>query len=712
MGEENLARQAELALERQGDHDSLFYEGRWHSSGSLADRAARFATGLTDLGVRPGDRLLVLMANCPEVLITYSAAWRAGAAVTPLIFLVSEDELRHALADSGAVGVVTTAEFLPKVAGALAGVSSVRFVIVPGGGGPAGVPVLDFAEVEAAEPGSIVDRSGTDLAALLFTGGTTGRSKGVPLTHANLFWCGWAANQNAERFDVNAGLVPLPLAHAYGLLVFCSGFHREQGVRTILMRWFDPAGWLKLAEEHRVQFSALVPSMIQMLLGQPLEEASLSELTWIASGASPLPEEVRREFEKRVPSATIYEGYGCTESATLISINPHGARRVGSVGRPVAGCEVSIQDDSGAMLPAGQDGEICARSPGVMSGYWHAPDSASTVLAGGWLHTGDIGHLDADGYLYVVDRKKDLILRGAFNVFPRDVEDVLVAHPAVALAGVVGRPDVRLGEEVVAFVSLRPGAAVTAEELSEHARQHLGANKYPRQITIVPAVPLTSVGKLDRKKLRQWVADGPPQVLAAGENAAGYLAEAETAAIGGRGGGGDRDLVAVFQEGPCGAVGQLERLGAAPAQLQQAAALFAGRTADRAGGEEVTGPGRGSVDGHMGQHLGRCPVHGGERRAGHDLAVQAHLEREIEAGVAAADQVGQRFRVLRRRADLGVRQGLKRHDPGGDRGGERLGQERAERPGLPGLDVAGRPVVDQERAEHVVRELVDADRPG
>jgi len=511
--DENLARQAELALERQGDHDSLFFEGKWHSSGQMADRAARFATGLTDLGVRPGDRLVVLMANCPEVLITYSAAWRAGAVVTPLIFLVSEDELRHALVDSGAVGVVTTAEFLPKVSAALVGAPSVRFVLVPGAGaeaGPAapGVPVLDFAQVETAEPGSIADRSGTDLAALLFTGGTTGRSKGVPLTHANLFWCGWAANQNSERANVNTALVPLPLAHAYGLLVFCIGFHRDEGGRTILMRWFDPASWVKLAEEHRVQVSALVPSMIQMLLGQPLEKADLSELTFISSGASPLAEEVRREFEARVPSAMIYEGYGCTESATLISSNPYGARRVGSVGRPVAGCEVSIQDDSGAELPAGQDGEICVRSPGVMTGYWRSEDTSA--LAGGWLHTGDIGHLDADGYLYVVDRKKDLILRGGFNVFPRDVEDVLLAHPAVALAGVVGRPDVRLGEEVVAFVSLRPDAAVTAEELTEHAKRHLAANKYPREITIVPMVPLTSVGKLDRKKLRQWVRGESP----------------------------------------------------------------------------------------------------------------------------------------------------------------------------------------------------------
>jgi long-chain acyl-CoA synthetase len=511
MGE-NLARQAELALERQGDYESLFYEGRWHSSGQLADRAARLATGLAGLGVGPGDRLLVLMANCPEVLITYTAAWRAGAVVTPLIFLVSEDELRHALNDSGAVGIVSTVEFLPKVAAALNGAPGVRFVLVPGAkadvpeSAAPGVPVLDFDQVASAEPGSIADRSSTDLAALLYTGGTTGRSKGVPLTHAGLYWCGSAAHEHSVRANVVSSVLPLPLAHAYGLLVLCGGMHRTDHTKTILMRWFDPASWVKLAEEHRVQGSALVPSMIQMLLSQPLEETDLSELIAVSSGAAPLAEEVRREFEARVPTATIYEGYGCTEAATLISANPWGARRVGSVGLAVPGCEVSIQDDAGQVLPPGRDGEICVRSPGVMTGYWHTQDSSA--LAGNWLHTGDIGHLDADGYVYVVDRKKDLILRGGFNVFPRDVEDVLVVHPAVAQAGVVGRPDSRLGEEVVAFVSLRPGAQATASELTEHARRHLAASKYPREIEIVPAVPLTSVGKLDRKKLRQWIADG------------------------------------------------------------------------------------------------------------------------------------------------------------------------------------------------------------
>jgi long-chain acyl-CoA synthetase len=511
MGAKNLARQAERQLEMHGDGDSLFFEGQWHTRGALADGASRVATGLAGLGVRPGDRLVVLMANCPEVLITYNAVWRAGAVVTPLIFLVSEDELRYALASSGAVGVVTTPEFLPKVQAAVKGVDSVRFIVVAGDipdGAQDAVPLTGFAELVAAEPGAITDRADDDLAALLYTGGTTGRSKGVPLTHANLFWCGSSSAQASSASELTTTLMPLPLAHAYGLLVTCVGMHATTPGKSILMRWFDPAGWLDLAQQHRVQRSTLVPSMIQMLLAQPLEEADLSALSAVSSGASPLAEETRLEFERRVPSVTVYEGYGCTESASIISSNPLGARRTGSVGLPVPGCEVTIRDDEGKELPAGQDGEICVRSPGVLSGYWNSPEATATALPDGWLHTGDIGHLDNDGYLYVVDRKKDLIIRGGFNVYPRDVEDVLLAHPAVAQAGVVGRPDGRLGEEVVAFASLRPGASATPDELVAYAKAHLAATKYPRQVTIVPAIPLTSVGKLDRKKLREWLREG------------------------------------------------------------------------------------------------------------------------------------------------------------------------------------------------------------
>jgi long-chain acyl-CoA synthetase len=508
MDEPNLARQAELQLELNGDYDTLFFEGAWHSSGSLADRAARVAGGLARQGVRPGDRVVVLMANCPEVLIAYNALWRAGAVVTPLIFLISADELRHALADSGAVAVLTTPEFAGKVAAVLDGAPQVRLLVVAGAVPQiaAPVPVLPFAELEAAEPAGIAERRSDDMAALLYTGGTTGRSKGVPLTQGNLFWCGWSATNSSEVKGLTSALVPLPLAHAYGLLVSCIGMHRSEPGQTVLMRWFDPAGWLDLAVRHRVHRTTLVPSMIQMLLALPLEEHDLSALVAVSSGAAPLAAGVRQRWEAKLPAALIYEGYGCTESTSLISSNPYGRRRVGSVGLPVPGCEVSIQNEEGKDLPTGEDGEICVRSPGVTAGYWHSPEATELALAGGWLHTGDIGHVDADGYLYVVDRKKDLIIRGGFNVYPRDVEDVLLAHPAVAMAAVVGRPDERLGEEVVGFVSLRPGASATGADLVAHARAHLAATKYPREVRIVDAIPLTSVGKLDRKRLRSEVA--------------------------------------------------------------------------------------------------------------------------------------------------------------------------------------------------------------
>ena len=505
----NLALLAEAALERLGDHESLVAGDQVIRSAELARRGRRAAGGLTDLGVGPGDRVVVLMANCPEVLATYHAIWRAGAVVTPVVFLVTADELRHILADSGAVAVVTTSELLGTVLSAGAGVPSLRVVVVAGETSPGpteGIHLVGFDEVEAADERAVVERDGSELAALLYTGGTTGRAKGVALTHDNLAACSASAWRTSYVPGVTRTLLPLPLSHAYGLIVTVIGLHAVEPQFTVIQRWFNPAEWVALAERWRVQRSAVVPAMLQMLLAEPLEEADLSALRYVTSGAAPLAIEVMREFERRVPSAQILEGYGCTESSAVISSNPPGARRPGSVGRPIDGCEVRILDDDDEPLPACEDGEICVRSRFVMAGYWHAPEETAAATRGGWLHTGDIGHLDGDGYLFVVDRKKDLILRGGFNVFPRDVEDVLLAHPDVAVAAVVGRPDERLGEEVVAVVSLRPGATVDAAGLVGFAREHLAATKCPREVRIVDGVPLTSVGKLDRKAVRRLLA--------------------------------------------------------------------------------------------------------------------------------------------------------------------------------------------------------------
>jgi long-chain acyl-CoA synthetase len=447
------------------------------------------------------------MANCPEVGITYNAVWRAGGATTPVLFLLSEDELRHVLVDSGAAFVVTTPEFLPKVAASAEGVSTVRALVVVGAAEPAGVglPVLDFAELESADEGDLVERDSTDLAALLYTGGTTGRAKGVMLSHdalSSAAWAAVAAGQDSDEEPSRSSLLPLPLSHVYGLTVSVMGLHATEPGTTALMRWFDPVGWLELVARHKVEVSALVPSMFQMLLAQPMESYDLSSLRRLASGGASLPRDVAEEFCKRVPQVEITEGYGCTESAAIISTSPPGAVRPGSVGKPPPLIDVRIEKADGTDAGVGEDGEICVRGPNLMAGYWNAPDETAYALRDGWLHTGDVGHFDADGYLYVVDRLKDLIIRGGINVYPRDVEEALLEHPDIVGAGVVGRPDPKYGEEVVAFVQLRPGATLAADDVVAYAKQHLSGAKYPRDVRIVEALPLTSVFKLDRKRLR------------------------------------------------------------------------------------------------------------------------------------------------------------------------------------------------------------------
>jgi long-chain acyl-CoA synthetase len=222
----------------------------------------------------------------------------------------------------------------------------------------------------------------------------------------------------------------------------------------------------------------------------------------VASGAAPLLHETRDEMARRLPHVELAEGYGCTESAALISTSPLGGVRPGSVGVPALGVEVRIEKADGTDGATGEDGEICVRGANLMTGYWNAPEETAFALRDGWLHTGDVGKFDADGYLYVVDRLKDLIIRGGINVYPRDIEDEMLVHPDVVAAAVVGKPDARVGEEVVAFVALRPGATVTEAELVQYAREHISKAKYPRDVRIVAAIPLTSVMKTDRKALR------------------------------------------------------------------------------------------------------------------------------------------------------------------------------------------------------------------
>ncbi len=512
----SLQRLAERSWDRLGDRSVLHYEGTRWTGDQLAGRVRRVAGGLLEAGLRPGERVVVCMANCPEVGIIYDAVWRAGGVTTPVLFLLSEDELRHVLSDSDAALVVTTPEFLPKVsaASASAGLPGVRAIVVvgePAGTRPASAaesPLLPFAELEAAPEGGLVDSDPSDLAALLYTGGTTGRSKGVMISHNALSAAAWAATATSYDESLSAALLPLPLSHAYGLLVNVMGLHLPGPGTLVLMRWFDPVGWLELAQEHRVNVSPMVPSMLQMLLQQPLEDYDLSALARLNSGSAPLSPQVADDWRKRLPQVEICEGYGCTETAGVISTSPLGQARAGSVGKPAPGVEVRVALADSSPVAPGKDGEICVRGPVLMSGYWHAAEETAYAMRGGWLHTGDVGRVDDDGYLYIVDRLKDVIIRGGYNVYPRDVEDVLLSHPDVVAAACVGRPDEKYGEEVVAFVQLCEGAMARPEDLVEFGRRRLSKVKYPREIRLVDAIPLTSVMKTDRKLLRAMLAAG------------------------------------------------------------------------------------------------------------------------------------------------------------------------------------------------------------
>ncbi|WP_433832668.1 class I adenylate-forming enzyme family protein [Actinoplanes sp. CA-015351] len=496
-GERHLALLAEQAYERHGDYESLFFEGRWLTSREIYDRSARAATGLRAHGVQPGDRVVVLMTNAPEVFISYRAIWRAGAVVTPVIFLQSVPELRHILTDSGAVAAIISPELADLFAAAAEGLSITTFVTgysVPEG-------LVAFEDLEAGEPAAIEPRADDDLAALLYTGGTTGRAKGVMLSHRGLWESGRGLELASRSTAATRSLLPLPLSHAYGLIVTIAGLHSERPLVSVLQRWFDPAGWLDLVAEHRLESSPVVPTMLQMLLAQPRGYHDLSSLQTFGSGGATLPPAIRSAAEKAF-GVTVLQGYGCTESSAVISAESLTEHRPGSVGKPLAHAEVEIRDLTGLSLPAREDGEICVRGPGVMLGYWNDPEQTARTVRDGWLHTGDIGHLDQDGYLFVVDRLKDLIIRGGFNVFPRDVEDVLLEHPAVQVAACVGRPDAENGEEVVAVVQLQPGQRVSGAELVEFTRGRLARYKYPREVTVLDAVPLTSVGKINRKAVR------------------------------------------------------------------------------------------------------------------------------------------------------------------------------------------------------------------
>jgi long-chain acyl-CoA synthetase len=302
--------------------------------------------------------------------------------------------------------------------------------------------------------------------------------------------------------DDQVALVALPLAHGYGILTQLLGQRlRSKGV---LMRWFDPTEALRLIQEYRVQAFSAVPTMLVYLLNHPeLDKYDVSSLERVGSGAAPCPVELLEGFEKRF-GCTIYEGYGLTESTVVCCTQRRSLPKVvGSVGVPLPGFTVKILDDNHAELPVGELGEICVKGPNVMPGYYRMPEATAETVRDGWLHTGDVGRQDEAGNTFVVERKKDMIIRGGFNIYPRDVEEVLFEHPGIAEAAVVGRPDPEFGEEVVAFVVARAGHDLTEDEVLHFCRERLAKYKSPKEVVFIDTLPKSGIGKVLRRELRE-----------------------------------------------------------------------------------------------------------------------------------------------------------------------------------------------------------------
>lgn len=473
---------------------------------------AGFGHELVGLGAG-GGRVGILLANSIDVCIALFGAHAARALATPFNPLYTERELRSLLRDAD-LHVIVYAEDKREMVEALADELGIVHRLCIGDRGGRRLTAWRAAEgLELPQPWP----APADLATLQYTGGTTGRSKGVELSHAAV-----AVNISQReallpaRQDVERLLCVMPLFHVYAVAMCLHNMAYARGTLVILPRYTPEAVFAALVRE-RITIFAGSPTLFIGLLSHPdFGRADFSGLHLSYSGSAALPEDLLRRWEAAT-AAPVLEGYGQTESGPVVSFNPlAGLRKSGSVGVPLPDTEVEIVDlESGRnRLATGEKGEIRVRGPQLMSGYRNLPDETAQALRDGWLHTGDIGEFDADGYLYIRDRKKEMAKVSGYNVFPREIEEVLYLHQAVGEAAAVAVPDAYRGEAITAFVAMRPGRAVTAGELTEHCKGHLAKYKIPGQILVVEALPKTGVGKVDKNRLRDAARRATPGVAA------------------------------------------------------------------------------------------------------------------------------------------------------------------------------------------------------
>src|SRR5215469_13800972 len=504
---DHLLREAAV---RNPDRPAIIYHDLMLTYREVVSMVNCIANGLDKLGLKKGDRICLLMANRPEYTVTFIAAASMGIVVSPMNPAYKEREIAYQLENSEAKAILIQPELLPLLQIVLTQkeLPALEYIIVTGDRAPEDLPdAIPFAKLlreSSSKHPRHVEVSGDDLVALPYSSGTTGFPKGTLLTHRNLTTNNLQFTTALRTNFTDVALIFLPFYHIYGVML--TGSFLACGATQVMMERFDLLQSLELCEKHGVTYYFAVPPIVLALANAPVDLSKLKSVKYIFSGAAPLPLDPAHKLQEK-SGVQVVQGYGMTEASPLTHAQPGDPAlvRIDSVGMPVHNTVQKIVDiETGeSELPPGEDGEIIIRGPQIMQGYWKAPEETARALRNGWLFTGDIGHVDEEGYIYIVDRKKDMIKYKGFSIAPAELEALLMEHPAVQDAAVIGVPDDEAGELIKGFVVIRKGHDVTIEDILAFANGKLAGYKRVHMIEFIDAIPKTASGKILRRDLKE-----------------------------------------------------------------------------------------------------------------------------------------------------------------------------------------------------------------
>ena len=497
------------------DRHAIVFDEQRITFGQIADRVNRLANALSDLGIGSGDRVAVMQVNCNEHIESYFATAKVDGIFVPINFRARAEELTFMLNDSGVKAIILGQRYQDMLRIIKPELTTLEHQISLEGPGE-GFLFYDDLLANASDEERFPTADDDDVTIIMFTAGTTGTPKGVMLSH-NSFSSYILANVDPVDMDsAEKNILTVPLHHIAGIQAVMAAIY---GGRTlVLQRQFDEEGWMKLVQDEKVDRAMMVPTMLKRLMDQPtFKDYDLSSLQVITYGAAPMPLEVIKKAILEFPQTRFINAFGQTETASTITMLPPDAhdihegdpdfeikmKRLGSIGKPLPDVEVLIVDEEGKEVAVGENGEIVARGERLMKGYWNREEATKETLRGGWLYTGDLGYWDDEGYIFLSGRAKDFLKRGGEMIAPEEVEQIIMSHPAVDEAAIIGIADVEWGERVRAIVVIKPGAELTAEEVIEHCRPRMAGFKRPEDVIFIDELPRNPMGKVLKRVLRE-----------------------------------------------------------------------------------------------------------------------------------------------------------------------------------------------------------------